>query len=832
MAARLVDVRDINELSNALRLVLFFTEYVNGTTRFWVRKYGLGRAPQTLQLKQLLERSEQTFEQAVSKQLDWRSQFVDLARGTGIQPTYQKAVIRALVDILTKRAAAPSLEAPQKLDENFYLYRLAGGHGFASQSVLSRELLNIRVPLIYWDEALHPISTLQAFLMDVLGESLYSADHYIQSWLRHDFDLHYEQTLKYRLIDVCERFNSLFYGSPSPSHQEFHTRKAATVDLFLVFQEVARILSENSEHPKSGPGNTSLRRAMGIYLFFRFCRQLRCRYQWLDVDSVQESSSLQGERLLLVRDTIGQGPCVSALRPLEPTYFQTRMFGALSTIPGLNDVLRGGVLPRAASGRTFTVIGSPGAGKTVLALQVMADIARQGRLAVYFSMEESYDSIIDRLATFKLYDPEKFEVVVAGQDLAETLRKFHEAQPRRGLLVLYNEESTDGTYDLSTAIQGIAQAAGALWKWRALTIDSLNALEFNAGTPYIGRRLDLQALIRAIEDSRFLGIVLSERGSSEFDVFNYLSDTVVELSVDDETRARWFEIKKCRTQDYHAGKHQFRIVDGGGVRIYPSLSARMSSLRRRQRTTLSEKKLIPFPDRWESRLGLKGLQEKSSTLIWGPSGSGKTVLMLQLATAPAQVLHEERSKRRLRPQPPTNVLLLTFRTSELNVLQALRHHEDLYSRWKEIRKTRIRWFSPGSNLSGDQIISELWGYIHESRREGTPLDRILFDEAEMAEDVLPRLKSDHLFWPTLFELVATEAITSFFVAGDDPRGSTVVDRLGSSMDYILHLEQSSAGWHQASLQKSPALWMAGPSLKVDFQINPKTGIIEDVRATE
>lgn len=845
MTSRIVDVRDLNDLSNALGLVLFFTEYVNTTASAWIRKNASTLEPrgetQIPQLKFFLSKAEVTFADADKQRHIWPSELVALARSTGIQPIYQESIIRELVKSMSdppKVGAEQRLDTPQPLDENLFVYRLPEGHGFASRPVLDREALKEKnFPLLYWDEALNPISTLQAFLMDVLGEGLYSADHYIQAWLRHAFDLHYEQSIKYRLMSVCGRFNELFYDSPSPSHQRFHTKKSSTVGISVVIHEVARILAEDDAGAEAGPIDpASLRRALGIYLFFRFCRQLRCRYQSLLLKPGQRSS-LSAEDFDLLRTAVEAAQCVSALRPLQPTYFQTRMFGALSAIPGLNDVLRGGMLPRAASGRTFTVIGSSGAGKTVLALQVMTDIARQGRLAVYFSFEESYDSILDRLVTFQLYDPEKFDVIVAGQDIAGQLRERYEAQPRRGLLVLYKEESTAGpgaTYDLPSAISGIANAAGDYWKWRALTIDSLNALEFNAGSQDFGRRLDLQVLIRTIEESRFLGIVLSERGSSEFDVFTYLSDTVVELGVDAETRARWLEIRKCRTQDYHPGRHQFRIVDGGGIRIYPSLPSRMSSLRRRMRATLSERRSIPLPLHWE-RLGLQGLKEKSSTLISGPAGAGKTVLMLQLATTPSQFDDRPKKapkideppkepKRRRTPQPPANVLLLTFRTSELNVLQSLRHHDGLYRRWKEIRRTQVRWFSPGSNLTGDQIISELWGYIHQSRREGIPLERILFDEIEMAEEFLPGLKRDSLFWPTLLELVATEAITSFFVSSDKQTS----EWLGATMDYIFHVDQGGkeTGWHRARLEKNPALWMHGPSLEVDFQIDPKTGIIE------
>jgi KaiC/GvpD/RAD55 family RecA-like ATPase len=850
---RLVDVRDPDRLSDALLQVLFFAEHVNSTAHSWILRHRTSLQPagktSLPYLRNILQQAQGSFHQIFNSSHPRQSDVITLSRRIDLvfrpDPDLIERLVRSMVDPFTA-GAEQKISRLQSLKDRISIFSLPGGGlSFANRKLSDSADLYSYVSVLYWEEVLNPILLLQVFLVDVLKEDIHSADHYIQSWLRSLFDLPYRRDLKYTIGRICGLFNELFYSSPSPTHQQFHTKRSATTGISLLISEVARTLAEGlepGEHVRNFPEDkANLKRALGIYLFFRFCRQLRCRYSWLDRQP-DEARDLQEVDLATLHAAIDHRQCVSAIRPLQPTYFQTRMFGALSTIPGLNDIFRGGLLPRTSSGRTFTITGSFGSGKTVLALQMLCDVARQGRLAVYFSFEESYESIVDRLITFQFHDPDKFEIIAGGPGLAAKLRKAAQARPRRGILILYggseeervaNAEAqgrpSEGTYSLPAAIRRVADMAGD-WKWRALAIDSINAMDFQAPPEEFGRRLLLQELIQVIETKKFLGLILSEQGNPEFEVLTYLSDTAMELGVNNETKNRWLQIKKCRAQDYQPGNHPFRIADGRGVVIYPSLSARMSSLRRRMRTTLSERWGIALPAKWREPLGdLQGLQEKSSTLIWGPAGAGKTALMLQLATSPSELLFDLNKRREPqgaeRPEPPGNVLLVTFRTSEFNFLQSLRHHPHIFHRWRSIHRTRLRWYSPGDNITGDQIIAELWSYVHESRRAGLPIERILFDETEMAEDSLPSLKREPLFWPTLLELVSTEAITSFFISGD-AKGSRVFDWLSSTVDYILHTWRDDSGEHWLEVEKNPELWMAPGTRKVEIRLDQKSGLIE------
>jgi len=49
------------------------------------------------------------------------------------------------------------------------------------------------------------------------------------------------------------------------------------------------------------------------------------------------------------------------------------------------------------------------------------------------------------------------------------------------------------------------------------------------------------------------------------------------------------------------------------------------------------------------------------------------------------------------------------------------------------------------------------------------------DGIELAEEYLPSLRDETMFWPTLVELVRPEPVTSFFVFEGDPAKRSLVD---------------------------------------------------------
>src|SRR4051812_3360581 len=79
------------------------------------------------------------------------------------------------------------------------------------------------------------------------------------------------------------------------------------------------------------------------------------------------------------------------------SYAEAPITKAPTGIAGFDEITRGG-LP---NGRTTLIVGGPGAGKTVFALQTLVTAARQFREpGIFVAFEESSRQIIDNAATF------------------------------------------------------------------------------------------------------------------------------------------------------------------------------------------------------------------------------------------------------------------------------------------------------------------------------------------------------------------------------------------------------------------------------------------------
>lgn len=763
------------------------------------------------------------------------SEFVNLCLEAGIDSQADKNTVNDLARFLLRPAivrevgggdwrlegSRPYLERiglPERRTENLRIYNTHQGERFSTRR-LSRDPVRRVYNFIgfFWDELLDPISIIQGYIANVLeANSEESANFQIQKWIKQQFGFLYTNDFKFAMPKICRMLNTIFYSKGLPTLADLHTLRSGTISCGLLVSELADFLRmtkvpvRDSMHGSKTP-DPYLRLALGFVIFLRFTRALRVRYGWssLVADAVPEQSlSIEGQ--------LGRGvmQCVSALRGMENSYLLARVFGSISEIQGLNFIFRGGILPRTGSGRTFVITGFPGVGKTVLALQKLTGVAARGGVAFYFSFEESYELIVDRLISFDLANNSRFELIAPQDDeeLVRELNRLDAEVPRRGILCLYSGMSGQ-SFSLPAKLKSLRELVEKRWAWRAVAIDSVNALQTDAGEERPSR-LALQSLVESIEVNGFLGVVISEPDTIVHQDMSYLADTIIELGLEEGGQARWVEIKKCRSQNYHAGRHPCQIQEGRGIKIYPALSAIRSSLRRRAKSTLSELRRIPlpkevirnnsifqiFPKKVSEKFILPGqdgdsidsggmrleVAEKSSSLIYGPPNTGKTDFALKLALAnPVDIEKGEMEQ-------PQSLLLVTFRTTERSFEQGLRSKYELLRYWNKLKYRKVRWYSPGANISAEHIISDCRSAIKECRQHGYPLERIVFDELESAELVLPSLRKEQLFWSTLVNLVATEAITTFFVFGEGFGASEAFHALQLEVDYVIRLERKNA----------------------------------------
>lgn len=898
-----IEPRPAGAGDDELLLVLLFIEHVN---TFFARQLASRK-----KAKPLPSWLNQVWRELPDDPADWtpRSETYEILRRAGMSVTMDRRVLEGVMEVLARAdlrtgrgdrpvdwtrsygKRLPSLAHPEELKEHLFIYPTFGRGSFATanhlgtQGLLQPVVVRKNLKAVLWDEFLDPLSILRRYLLawDRVPEAL--VGHYIQQWILRCFQIPSTKEIRYALANVVLLFNQLFYGVRRPTKSELRVQRGATVGLGLLVDRVADVLRDHTRGPEM---EMPLRNAMGVVLFMRLHRLLRVRYHWLGQASEPTSAAAPGgespaggqegqelQDMVRLRNAANNRPCVSVLRPLEYTYAQTSMFGIKTGIGGLNYVFRGGLLPRVDGGRSILLNGAPGSGKTVLALQLLADLASKGGVCIYFSFEEDYDSVVDRLVTFDLLE-RTYQV-----KMAETWRQVGElvrALPPESGLLLFFQVASGNEYSLPESIRKFSDIIGPDRR-KALVLDSVNALRMRppplASEPGQKKeiRRSLVELVQEVNTQHFLGFFITEKDDVSLQVLPYLADTVIELgSV--PGAGRRLHITKCRSQNFYEGPHSYRLTERKGVTIYPSLSAVGNTLRRRVQATLSHTRVIPLPASLRGLLAppgaegespvtarpapetaedsaplaaaeaagtppavteqgevgdaappaaatngegparaagaekpeeKRGIEEKSATLIFGGTGAGKSLFALQLLTEPS-VRRSEADQEFPVPYSvaPRSVLVVTFKTPEVRFNQLLRRHTGIDTRWAEIPSREVRWFSPGDELSADQILSALRRFITLSKRQGLPIERVLFDNTEMAERLIPSLAREPLFWPTLLEMMKTEAITVFFVGTEDEESEVPpVMILKSQVDYCFRLHVRTSFTTGSDGQKKP-----------------------------
>ncbi|HKI06490.1 MAG TPA: ATPase domain-containing protein [Thermoanaerobaculia bacterium] len=695
---------------------------------------------------------------------------------------------------LTGSSRLPRIPLPAKLTQNTWLISSGDATFFSTRQIPEDNSSAIgRQRGWFWDQVVDPIAICHRLLMEAFPgkKSVERTEFFLQRAFKRSFSLGpFSNEFKYLVSEITSTFNSLFYESSSSTRlEDAQGARSATVSTSLAIEKIRAVFTAANQKgylkEKSDESDKSFfRQALGILMFARFCRVLRIRY--FQVDKPDTLPDTIGTPSFMRQGLVEQ--CVSSVRHLEFGYFLNRVFGSISEISGLNFVFRGGILPRPETGRVFVLKGPAGSGKTVFALQKLCGVAGRGGLAVYFSFEERFDLLVDRLVTFGLLDNSRFDVILGGKDIVDELGK--RPSDGRGTLVLFTV-GNGSEYPLLDVIDRIGRLK--FWPWRALVIDSINALQLVSREEQRGilpslERVAARDLIEHIEKSGYLGVIISEDLGSSFDELEYVADTVMRFGFDSGDRSRWMEVKKCRSQNFHGGRHKLRFIEGEGVVVIPSLGAVRSALRRRIKSTLSRERVIPIPATLGGPIGIVEVAEKSSSLVLGHHGAGKTSLLLKLATEPTRLIL--RSGRRV-TEDPRAVLFVSFKTTEERFLRALRLERAMYARWQRLRMAKVRWFSPGLTLTGDEVVWEIWQHIQRARRQGLSIERVIFDEIENSVIALPGVAKEPLFWTTLLQMTSAEAITTFFglsLERSSAAGS-VSDELShvllSEVDYVL-----------------------------------------------
>jgi circadian clock protein KaiC len=283
----------------------------------------------------------------------------------------------------------------------------------------------------------------------------------------------------------------------------------------------------------------------------------------------------------------------------------------LSTgVAGLDQVLHGGLEPE----RLCLLEGTPGSGKTTLALQFLLAGVALGEPALLVTLSESEQELQAIAAShgLDLAGLHILDIVPSDEMLAADARysMFHPSE-----------------VELSEVLRPVFGEAERL-RPRRVVFDSLSELRLLAETALRYRR-QILGLKRFFGRIGATTLLVDDRTSEESDAhLHSIAHGVITLQAhapDYGSLRRRLQVTKMRARTFAEGYHDF-VIRRGGLQVFPRLVA-ADGLRERPSSVLSSG--LPGLD------GLLdgGLLRGTSTLVLGAAGTGKSSVAAQFAVS-------------------------------------------------------------------------------------------------------------------------------------------------------------------------------------------------------
>jgi circadian clock protein KaiC len=274
-------------------------------------------------------------------------------------------------------------------------------------------------------------------------------------------------------------------------------------------------------------------------------------------------------------------------------------------IPGLDTVLGGG-LPEFSFN---LVAGSPGAGKTTLAQQMIFRNATMERPALYFTvLGEPTLKMVRYQRLYSFFKPALIESAIRFVNLSEEA-----LQP-----------------DLNGVLERIVSEVERL-KPRMVVVDSFRTIiQRGASTSAgegaaLGMESFIQKLALHLTTWEVTSLMIGEYAEEEQRnaVFT-VADGIFWLSqaIDRNSVVRKLQVVKSRGQALMPGLHTFRIT-GDGLQVFPRIPEQQHS-----RKEQAEQRLLTGVPGLDEMLG-GGIPAGDAAMLIGPAGSGKTTFAVQ-----------------------------------------------------------------------------------------------------------------------------------------------------------------------------------------------------------
>lgn len=299
---------------------------------------------------------------------------------------------------------------------------------------------------------------------------------------------------------------------------------------------------------------------------------------------------------------------MSAVEQVRDGYMETK---ALTGVDGLDDILSGGFTRR----HVFLLEGSPGTGKTTIALQFLKHGADEGERCLYITLSETEEELRDTAASHGMVLPERIQIfeLVPPESLLD-------ADQQQSLLYSSDLELGETTKMIFDAFERLQPSR--------VVLDSLSEIRLLAQSSLRYRR-QILALKHYFSKTGATVLLLDDMTSENMDktVHSVVHGVVhlEQLAPDYGSERRRLRIVKYRGQAFRGGYHDFTIKTGG-VAVFPRLRAI------EHRTDFERTPLGTGIAQLDALLG-GGIERGSSTLLIGPAGTGKSLFALQFVNA-------------------------------------------------------------------------------------------------------------------------------------------------------------------------------------------------------